>query len=108
MQLKLNEMHALTEALRSFVLRVALGDGPARRQSARTPVLVDELSTDIIQRVTQLNMDIHGAEGCMMRRARRQARARRDDLDAPRGRHVQRVKILKRLQGAKAPSAGAH
>jgi alkylation response protein AidB-like acyl-CoA dehydrogenase len=106
-QLKLNEMHALTEALRSYVMRVAW------ERDQRGPVganagLVMNLSTDIIQRVTRLNMDIHGPEGCMMY-------ARVDKLvrDAMVWTHlagdtVQRVKILKRLQGTQAPSAGAH
>ena len=59
--------------------------------------LVMNLSTDIIQRVTRLNMDIHGPEGCMMN-------ARVDKLvrDAMVWTHlagdtVQRIKILKRL-----------
>ncbi|MGZ5091793.1 MAG: acyl-CoA dehydrogenase family protein [Burkholderiales bacterium] len=107
-QLKLNEMHALTEALRSYVMRVAW------ERDQNLPVgpnagLVMNLSTDIIQRVTRLNMDIHGAQGCMMN-------ARVDKLvrDAMIWTHlagdtVQRVKVLKRLgKGAGFGSAGAH
>jgi alkylation response protein AidB-like acyl-CoA dehydrogenase len=100
-------MHALTEALRSFVMRVAWErdqGGPVGGNAG----LAMNLSTDIIQRVTRLNMDIHGPEGCMMN-------ARVDKLirDAMVWTHlagdtVQRVKILKRLGGAAAPSAGAH
>ena len=96
-QLKLNEMHALTEALRSYVMRVAWErdqGGPVGANAG----LVMNLSTDIIQRVTRLNMDIHGAEGCMMN-------ARVDKLvrDAMVWTHlagdtVQRVKVLKRLK----------
>ena len=105
-QLKINEMHALTEALRSYVMRVAwLHD---RGEHSANAGLVMNYSTDVIQRVTRLNMEIHGAEGCMMV-------ARVDKLvrDAMVWTHlagdtVQRVKVLKRLdKGAKA-AAGAN
>jgi alkylation response protein AidB-like acyl-CoA dehydrogenase len=63
-------------------------------------------STDVIQRVTRLNMEIHGAEGCMMI-------ARVDKLvrDAMVWTHlagdtVQRVKILKRLSKSTPSAAG--
>ena len=70
-QLKLSEMHMLTEALRSFVLRTAWERDRAvlRDKTMRDFVnadLVMNFSADVIQRVTRLNMDIHGAEGCMM------------------------------------------
>jgi alkylation response protein AidB-like acyl-CoA dehydrogenase len=101
-QLKINEMHMLTEALRSYVLRVAwLHDRKAHSANAG---LVMNYSTDVIQRVTRLNMEIHGAEGCMMN-------ARVDKLvrDAMVWTHlagdtVQRVKVLKRL-GKNGPGA---
>jgi acyl-CoA dehydrogenase len=106
-QLKLNEMHGLTEALRSYVMRVAWErdqGGPVGANAG----LVMNLSTDIIQRVTRLNMDVHGAQGCMMN-------ARVDKLvrDAMIWTHlagdtVQRVKVLKRLGKAPVGSAGAH
>jgi acyl-CoA dehydrogenase len=105
-QLRINEMHALTEALRSYVMRVAwLHDNGQHSANAG---LVMNWSTDVIQRVTRLNMEIHGAEGCMMV-------ARVDKLvrDAMVWTHlagdtVQRVKVLKRLdKGAKAV-AGAN
>jgi acyl-CoA dehydrogenase len=105
-QLKLNEMHMLTEALRSYVMRVAwLHD---RGQHSANAGLVMNYSTDVIQRVARLNMEVHGAEGCMMI-------ARVDKLvrDAMVWTHlagdtVQRVKVLKRL-GKSAPvgSGGA-
>ena len=60
-QLKLNEMHALTEALRSYVLRTAW-EMDQRRQGANA-VLVMNYSTTIIQRVTTLNLDIHASWG---------------------------------------------
>ena len=84
-QLKLNEMHALTEALRSYVMRVAWQHDHGEHSA--NAGLVMNWSTDVIQRVTRLNMEIHGAEGCMMNRARGQAGARRDGVDAPRRRH---------------------
>ncbi|HEX6004136.1 MAG TPA: acyl-CoA dehydrogenase family protein [Burkholderiales bacterium] len=101
-QLKLNEMHMLTEALRSYVMRVAwLHD---RKEHSANAGLVMNYSTDVIQRVTRLNMEIHGAEGCMIN-------ARVDKLvrDAMVWTHlagdtVQRVKVLKRL-GKNGPGA---
>ena len=63
-QLKINEMHALTEALRSFVLRTAW-EMDHHRQGANA-VLVMNYSTTVIQRVTSLNLDIHAANGGMM------------------------------------------
>jgi alkylation response protein AidB-like acyl-CoA dehydrogenase len=106
-QLKLNEMHALTEALRSYVMRVAWERDQGGPVGANAGLAMN-LSTDIIQKVTLLNMDVHGAEGCMMN-------ARVDKLvrDAMVWTHlagdtVQRVKILKRLQTGAPKSAGAH
>jgi acyl-CoA dehydrogenase len=60
-QLKLNEMHALTEALRSFVLRTAW-EMDHHRQGANA-VLVMNYATTVIQRVTALNLDLHAANG---------------------------------------------
>ena len=60
-QLKINEMHTLTEALRSFVLRVAWEmDNHVRTPN---PVLAMNYASDVIQRVTRLNLDIHAAAG---------------------------------------------
>jgi alkylation response protein AidB-like acyl-CoA dehydrogenase len=70
-QLKLCEMHLLTEGLRSYVLRTAWekdqamrGDKAARDSANAALVMI--ASSDAIQRVTNLNMDIHGAAGFMM------------------------------------------
>ena len=60
-QLKINEMHGLTEALRSFVMRTAW-EMDNHRQGANA-VLVMNYSTTVIQRVTSLNLDIHAADG---------------------------------------------
>jgi alkylation response protein AidB-like acyl-CoA dehydrogenase len=72
-QLKLSEMHMLTEALRSFVLRAAwerdqavAGDRGLR--NSPNAGLVMNFSQPTVQRVTSLNMDIHGPEGALMNR----------------------------------------
>jgi len=67
-QLQLSEMHMLTEALRSFVMRTAWerDRAVARDEQARgfMPALfVTNFSKTVIQRVTELNLDIHGAAG---------------------------------------------
>ncbi len=60
-QLKLNEMFMLTEALRSFVMRVAADtDGKCDLKSPSANVLAMNFATDAIQRVTALGLDIHG------------------------------------------------
>ncbi len=63
-QLKINEMSMLTEALRSFVMRIAWEHDQGQRSA--TGVLAVNYSTDVIIRVTKLNMEIHGREGGMM------------------------------------------
>ena len=98
-QLKLVEMHMLTEALRSFVMRVAWERDRAL-PDARNNVLVMNYSTEVSQRVTRLNMDIHGSAGGMMN-----AGADKLVRDAIIWTHlagdtVQRVKVMKRLQPA--------
>jgi acyl-CoA dehydrogenase len=98
-QLKLNEMYALTEALRSFVLRVAW-ERDNKLPDTGNNVLVMNFSADVVQRVTRLNMDIHGAHGCMMN-----ARVEKLVRDAMIWTHlggdtVQRVKVVKRLKQA--------
>jgi alkylation response protein AidB-like acyl-CoA dehydrogenase len=105
-QLKVNEMHALTEALRSYVMRVAwLHD---RGEHSANAGLVMNYSTDVIQRVTRLNMEIHGAEGCTMN-----ARVDKLTRDAMVWTHlagdtVQRVKVLKRLDKGARAAIGAN
>jgi len=64
-QLKIGRMHMLTEALRSFVLRTAWEMDQGGYSSVNT-VLVMNLSTDVIQEVTELGMAIHGAAGYTM------------------------------------------
>jgi len=57
-QLKLAEMHMLTEALRSYVMRTAWEMDHEVRGSPN-PILVMNYSCDVIQRVTTLNLEIH-------------------------------------------------
>ena len=61
-QLKLGEMHMLTEALRSFVMRLAW-EMDASAHSPANVVFLMNFWCDFIQKVTNLNMDIHGATG---------------------------------------------
>jgi alkylation response protein AidB-like acyl-CoA dehydrogenase len=65
-QLKLNEMHALTEALRSYVMRTAWERDLAVRRDERArsfypAMFVANFSKTVIERVTLLNMEVHGA-----------------------------------------------
>jgi len=62
-QLKINRMCALTEALRSFVLRVAY-EHDQRAHSANAG-LVMNFSTDVIQEVAELNADVHDSAGVL-------------------------------------------
>ncbi len=94
--LRVHEMHMLTEALRSYVMRTAW-QHDAGEHSANAGFVMN-YSTDIIQRVTRLNMQVHGPEGCMIN-----ARADKLVRDAMvwthlAGDNVQRLKILKRLK----------
>jgi acyl-CoA dehydrogenase len=63
-QLRLNEMHALTESLRSYVLRTAW-EMDTHTQGVNA-VLIMNYSTTVIQRVTTLNMEIHAEGGGYM------------------------------------------
>lgn len=63
-QLKINRMHMLTEALRSFVLWVAW-EHDAKIHSANAGLAMN-YSSDVIQEVTEIGMDIFGAAGGRM------------------------------------------
>ena len=98
-QLKLSEMHMLSEALRSFVMRVAAeGDAKTGNHSVNN-VLLMNFATDVVQRVTALNMDVHALAGT------RSINARVDKLvrDAVIWTHlagdsVQRMKAVRRMK----------
>ena len=70
-QLQLSEMRMLTEALRAFVLRTAwerdraVARDPAAKEFGPA-MLVTNFSKMVIQRVTELNLDLHGANGLEM------------------------------------------
>lgn len=64
-QLKLAEMHARTEALRSFVMRVAAESDQAVGPPAHSHLLMN-LACDVIQRVCYLNLEIHIETGGVM------------------------------------------
>ena len=95
-QLKIGRMHMLTEALRSFVLRTAWEMDQGGYSSVNT-VLVMNLSSDTIQEVTGLNMEIHGgADFCMNAQANKLVR------DAIIWTHLagdtsQRLKVIRRF-----------
>ena len=61
-QLKLGRMHMLTEALRSFVMRCACEMNQAVH-GMPTIVFLMNYSTDVIQQVTALNLELHGGSG---------------------------------------------
>src|SRR5438552_11230571 len=94
-QLKLNRMHMLTEALRSFVLRVAWEHD--QRMHSTNPGLAMNFSTDVIQQVTELNMEIRGGALCSM--DRRADKLVRDSFiwSHLAGDSVQRMKVARRL-----------
>lgn len=64
-QLKLGEMHMRTEALRSFVWRIAAESDRDAGPSAHSHFLMN-FACDVIQRVCYLNLEIHVAGGGMM------------------------------------------
>jgi alkylation response protein AidB-like acyl-CoA dehydrogenase len=103
-QLKLGEMHMLTEALRSFVLRIAAEMDRSAHTQANV-VLLMNFSCDVIQKVTMLNMNIHATGG-----ARIDAHADKLVRDAIIWTHLggdasQRLKAVRRL-GASSLIAG--
>src|SRR5215831_4804499 len=61
-QLKLNKMHMLTEALRAFVMRVAWEHD--QKMNSGCAGLAMNFSSDVIQEVTELNLEIHSGAGC--------------------------------------------
>ena len=94
-QLKINKMNMLTEALRSFVMRVAWEhDNKIHSPNAG---LAMNYSTDVIQEVTELNLEIHGGAGCHV--ARHADKLVRDAFiwSHLAGDTVQRLKVAGRL-----------
>jgi len=94
-QLKLNRMHMLTEALRSYVMRVAWEHD--QKMHSPNAGLTMNFSTDVIQEVAELNLEIHAAVGCSM--DRRADKLVRDSIiwSHLAGDSVQRMKVARRL-----------
>jgi acyl-CoA dehydrogenase len=99
MQLKFSEMRMLTEALRSFVFRVAAEtDDPDTEHDPANHILMHNFSTDVIQRVTELNVDIHAGGGSMELNERADKLARDAIIWTHlAGDSVQRMKAVRRL-----------
>jgi alkylation response protein AidB-like acyl-CoA dehydrogenase len=95
-QLKLNRMHLLTEALRAFVMRIAW-EHDHKVHSANAGLCMN-FSTDVIQEVTELNLDIHANAGVIDSRAEKLVR---DSIiwSHLAGDSVQRMKVTRRLAG---------
>ncbi len=94
-QLKLNKMHMLTEALRSFVMRIAWEHD--RKIKSANAGLAMNFSTDVIQEVTELNLDIHAGAPCRL--DRHADKLVRDSFiwSHLAGDSVQRMKVARRL-----------
>ena len=99
-QLKLSEMHMLTEALRSFVMRVAAeNDDRTLKHSSTNNVLLMNFATDVIQRVTRLNMDIHASAGVHTMDAPVEKLVRDAQIWTHlAGDSVQRMKVVRRMK----------
>jgi hypothetical protein len=61
-QLAINRMHMETEALRTYCLRAAWEMDNLLHDSPNI-ILLMNYSSDVIQRVTSLNLDVHGSAG---------------------------------------------
>jgi alkylation response protein AidB-like acyl-CoA dehydrogenase len=94
-RLKINKMHMLTEALRSLVMRIAW-EHDHKIHSANAGLAMN-YSTDVIQEVTETNLEIHGGAGCTV--ARHAEKLVRDAFiwSHLAGDSVQRLKVADRL-----------
>ena len=94
--LKLNKMNMLTEALRSYVMRIAW-EHDHKVHSANAGLAMN-FSTDVIQEVTEINLDIHGGAGSS-EGARHAEKLVRDSFiwSHLAGDTVQRLKVASRL-----------
>ena len=86
----------LTETLRSYVMRAAW-EMDNKVHGTLSPVLVMAYASDVLQRVTKLNLDVHGAAGGMI-----DAMAQKLVRDGIIWTHLagdttQRLKVLRRL-----------
>ena len=88
----------LTEALRSFAMRMAR-EMDRGVQGPVNVALMMNFSNDVIHEVTELNMDIHGAAGCGM--DEHADKLVRDGIiwSHLAGDSTQRLKVVRRLPG---------
>jgi len=94
-QLQINKMVMLTEALRSFVMRVAW-EHDVKIHSCNAGLAMN-WSTDVVLEVTELYMEIRGAQGCVM--DQHADKLVRDAFiwNHLAGDNVQRMKVARRL-----------
>jgi alkylation response protein AidB-like acyl-CoA dehydrogenase len=97
-QLQVNKMFMLTEALRSFVMRVAW-EHDMKIHSCNAGLAMN-YSTDVVQEVTELYMEVRGANGCVM--DHHTDKLVRDSIiwSHLAGDSVQRMKVARRLAAA--------
>lgn len=93
--LKINRMYMLTEALRSFILRVACDYD--RNIPSGNGGLVMNYASEVVQQVAELNLEIHATGGCVV-----DAQAEKLVRDSFIWNHiagdaVQRIKVTQRL-----------
>jgi len=94
-QLKINRMNMLTEALRSMVMRVAW-EHDHKVLSANAGLAMN-LSTDVIQEVTELNLEIHSGSGGTVTRAAEKLTRDAYIWSHLAGDSVQRLKVAGRI-----------
>lgn len=98
-QLMVSEMHMLTEALRSFVLRVAAESDSKPGHHTSNNVLLANFATDVIQRVTALNLQVHAGGGSYTMHPRADKLARDASIWTHlAGDSVQRMKVVRRMK----------
>ncbi len=98
-QLMVSEMHMFTEALRSFVMRVASESDVLAGKHTPNNVLLANFATDVVQRVTALNIEVHAAAGAYMMPARADKLARDASIWTHlAGDSVQRMKVVRRMK----------
>jgi alkylation response protein AidB-like acyl-CoA dehydrogenase len=94
-QLQINKMYMLTEALRSFVMRVAW-EHDMKIHSCNAGLAMN-YSTDVVQEVTELYMEVRSVQGCYM--DQHTDKLVRDSIiwSHLAGDSVQRIKVARRL-----------
>jgi len=97
-QLMISEMHMSTEALRAFVMRVASESDVLAGKHTKNNVLLANFATDVVRRVTALNLEVHAAAGIYMMHPRADKLARDASIWTHlAGDSVQRMKVVRRM-----------